>query len=64
MYTACKRNTLMKRDIRRGSATRRLAEFVKIFGALLSASVHAESRPLIYSSYFIILTMCVRYNYV
>lgn len=34
------------RDIRRGSTTRRqLAEFVKIFGALLSAFVHAtESR--------------------
>lgn len=45
----CERNALMERDIRRGSTARRqLAEFVKIFGALLSAFVHARNRDCLF----------------
>lgn len=52
------------RDIRR-EFTERLAEFVKIFGrTILRFRTRAKTKLLICSSYVIIFTVCVRYNYV
>jgi len=47
-YTVCERNALMQKDIRREFTARQLAEFVKIFGALLSAFVHAQNRDRLF----------------
>jgi len=46
---ACERNALTEGDTRRGSTARRqLAEFVKIFGALPFAFVHAQNRDRLF----------------